>query len=139
MRIGHDVTAADRKAAAGAEGLAADGFADRKADARAEAAADHEHEHSAQRPGASVVDLEVIEHVPGRRRAEHHADEQADVLGDGQPESAPVSVREPDEGGDEDQEIDEIDQRAQPSNTLTAMSARTSRLGDNWSRGLPRR
>ena len=116
---------------AGAQNLAADRLADCEADARAEAAADHQDEDRAERAGGRVVDLQVVEHVTGGCRAEHHADQQTQVLRERQPESAPVSVRESDDGGDDDEDIDEVDQRGLPSNTLAAPSARTSWLGDN--------
>ena len=94
---------------AGAQDFAADRLAHGETDARAETAADHQHEHRAERARAGVVDLQVVEHEPRRRCAEEDADQQADVLSQGEPEATTVSVREPDQGGDENDDIDEVD------------------------------
>src|SRR6266550_7553346 len=98
-----------RRVDSSAQDVAPDRLADGEADARAETSSDHEHKHRAQRTRAGVVDLQVIEDKPGGRGAEKNADQQAEVLGQREPEAAPVSVREPDEGGDENEDVDEVD------------------------------
>src|SRR6266851_1776809 len=114
----------------GAEDVAPDGLADGETDARAEAAPDHQDEHGAEGSGAGVVDAQVIEYSPCRRRPEQDSDQQAHVLGEREPEPAPVSVGESDDRRDQDQDVDEVDQRALRGNTLPACSSRTLSLGD---------
>src|SRR5207237_5325340 len=103
----------------------------RETAAGAEAAADHQDENRGKRPCGGVIGLQVVENVPGGGGAEHHANQQADVLRERQPESPPVPVGESNDGRDEDEDVYEIDQRALLSNTLAFLNARTSWLGDN--------
>src|SRR5260370_485591 len=67
---------------------------------------------------------------PGGSRPEQDSDQQAHVLGEREPDPAPVSVRESDDRRDQDQDVDEVDQPALPRNTLPACSGRTLSLGD---------
>ena len=104
---------------AGAQDLAADRLAHGETDARAETAADDQHEHRAERARAGVVDLQVVEHEPRRRCAEEDSDQQADVLSQGGPETALIAVHEPDEGGYEDGQVDQVD-ATKPTERLAA-------------------
>jgi hypothetical protein len=94
------------------DALAQDAVADRlaggEADARAEAAADDEHQHTAERAGDRARDAEVIEERRGRRGADDDAEEESDVLRGRQPETAAEAVGDADEGGGENDQIDQV-------------------------------
>src|SRR5205823_9702044 len=111
---------------AGAQDAAADRLADGEADAGAQAPADDQHEHGAERSRARVVDLEVVEDVPRGGGAQQDAHGQPDVLGKRQPEAAPIPVGDAADGGDQDEDVDEVDQSALPSNTLGPLGARNA-------------
>ena len=81
---------------------------DRETDTGSEAAADHEHQHRPERAGHRIDDPEVVEQRLRRRGADYDANQQADVLRQGQPEAAAEAVGHPHDRGPDDDEIDQI-------------------------------
>jgi len=89
-----------------AQDAAPDRFAGGIADARAEAAADDQHEDRSERPGDRTRNLDVVEHRLCGNGAKKHSGQKPEVLSQREPEPAAKAVREADNCGGNDGQID---------------------------------
>ena len=77
-------------------------------DARAKAPSDDQHQHSTERPCDRTADAEVVEQHWCDCRPQHDADEQSDVLREREPEASAEPVGDADDGGSDDDEVDQV-------------------------------
>ena len=79
-----------------------------EADARAKAPSDDQHQHSTERPRHGAADTEVIEQHWCHRCSKHDTYEQPDVLREREPEASAEPVGDADDGGSDDDEVDQV-------------------------------